>query len=366
MVTEIREPGTTPSTHAALGLRGMKERGTRIPGKNAQVGFDTVPLFYLSKRDRTGNTAPANFYGGARGELELGVASVSIPSGHRKGRIERPNWLKLQVDDDPARFVTLLDVQPLEARPFCNRFSTVLTDAGTADVLVFVHGFFTSFADASRRCAQIAHDLEFPGVCALYSWASRGRPWPLSYTADEASIASAAIDLQKFLRILRTEVGARRVSLISHSMGARAVIELAVLLSRSPGSARYPEINQVVFAAPDEDATRFRDAVGLMTGLARRVTLYSSSHDCALWFSKFVHGGPRAGEAGERLVVVNGMDTIDASSIDTSLFGHSYFGDNRVLLTDIFSLLRDDVPPERRFGLVPRILAGERYWHFQP
>jgi hypothetical protein len=45
------------------------------------------------------------------------------------------------------------------------------------------------------------------------------------------------------------------------------------------------------------------------------------------------HGGhPRAGESGENIVVLPNIDTIDVSAVDTSLMGHTYYGDNTTVL----------------------------------
>ena len=60
---------------------------------------------------------------------------------------------------------------------------------------------------------------------------------------------------------------------------------------------------------------------------AQRITLYASSRDRALQVSRRLHDYPRAGDSGEELTVVEGVETIDASVIDTSLLGHSYFAD---------------------------------------
>ena len=92
---------------------------------------------------------------------------------------------------------------------------------------------------------------------------------------------------------------------------------------------RRRQAGQVIFAAPDIDRDRFIQLAAKFKGCAARFTLYASSRDVALLASKFVHGYPRAGEAGEALLVVDGVDTIDASLVDTSLVGlrHSYFGD---------------------------------------
>ena len=73
-----------------------------------------------------------------------------------------------------------------------------------------------------------------------------------------------------------------------------------------------------------------------------------SSGDRALALSKRFHDFPRAGESGENLLTLPGVDTIDATAVDTSFLGHSYFADNRVLLHDMFDLIRYEAPPDHR------------------
>ena len=78
------------------------------------------------------------------------------------------------------------------------------------------------------------------------------------------------------------------------------------------------------------------------------------------------HKYPRVGESGLGLLVVDSIDTVDATAIDTSFVGHSYYGDNRSVLTDVFELIRRGSPPAERFGLVPKERYGGRYWLFSP
>jgi len=50
-----------------------------------------------------------------------------------------------------------------------------------------------------------------------------------------------------------------------------------------------------------------------------------------------------------RLVVVPGVETIDASHVDTSLLGHSYFAETRSVLSDMFYLIRTGRGLDMRF-----------------
>jgi hypothetical protein len=51
------------------------------------------------------------------------------------------------------------------------------------------------------------------------------------------------------------------------------------------------------------------------------------------------------------LVVVPGIDTIDATAVDTSFMGHSYFAETRSVLEDIYALMTTHQRARRRFGV---------------
>jgi esterase/lipase superfamily enzyme len=104
-----------------------------------------------------------------------------------------------------------------------------------------------------------------------------------------------------------------------------------------------------------------------MVSTADRITLYASSTDEALKISKILSGGyPRAGDATKGIVVVLGIDSIDASSIDTGLIGHSYYGDNSSILSDMYWLIADGNPPNQRFRLQEAKVSAGIYWKFKP
>jgi hypothetical protein len=65
-------------------------------------------------------------------------------------------------------------------------------------------------------------------------------------------------------------------------------------------------------------------------------------------------------------VVLDGFDTIDASAVDTSLLGHSYFAGSRSVLSDLLQLLKDGMPPSERFGLVAAKCGEGTFYRFHP
>lgn len=59
-----------------------------------------------------------------------------------------------------------------------------------------------------------------------------------------------------------------------------------------------------------------------------------------------------------------GIDLIDASDADTSLLGHSYYGESLKLLSDMSRIIEAGLPPERRPGLRASKAVGATIWSF--
>ena len=186
------------------------------------------------------------------------------------------------------------------------------------------------------------------------------------YLADETDIEWAEPHLEAFLTDVLANTTADNIFLIAHSMGNRGLTKAftQVALNHPEMAKRF---RAVVLAAPDIDSGIFKDQIvprirdsGVFT------TLYCSSRDEALAASRVVHHYPRAGESGEGMIVAKGLETIDATAIDTGLLGHSYFGDNRSIISDLFYLVRDGRSASQRFSLVIASSAGGDYWKFVP
>ncbi len=303
-------------------------------------------------------------YGDGRGKLEYGICQVSIPKDHRIGELESPSVLRLEFRETPERHVMILESRALPPDEFFHHVQDSVAASSRRELLVFVHGYNVAFDHAVRRTAQIAYDLQFKGPAVCYSWPSHGGL--LQYAADETNVEWTVPHLKQFLTELREKSGANAINLVAHSMGTRALTNALRDFARE-SQASDTLFHQVVLAAPDIDAEVFRrDLAPAMTKIAGRVTLYASSNDQALRVSRKLHAYPRAGESGENLVVAPGIDTIDVSAVDTSLLGHSYYGDNDSIITDLFHLVHDALPPHLRAGLHPATYAGLPYWIFVP
>lgn len=343
---------------AALLLAGCAEQ----PSPQANADYAVVRTYYATDRSVTGKTAAEEVFGGGRSSLSYGSCDVSIPRDHRKGELESPSILRLEFRQDPAKHVVLLSTTVSSKDKFLADVAARVRQSPRRNAFLFVHGYNVSFADAARRTAQIAYDLSFSGAPVFYSWPSQGAT--AAYTVDEQNVEWAQANLKAFLEDFLARSEADDIYLIAHSMGNRALTRaLAAVIADKP--ALRGRLKEVILAAPDIDADVFkRDIAPALAAGGRPITLYASSEDMALVASKKVHGYARAGDSGPGLIVVPGIETIDATSVDTSLLGHSYFAETNTVLADMFYLIQNGQRASQRSGLRPIDTKSGRYWQF--
>jgi esterase/lipase superfamily enzyme len=322
-----------------------------------------VKLFYATDRTWTGSKSQPKWFGSQwnereQGHLTYGTCDVSIPVRvHKTGEIEKPSILRLELSEDPEKHVIVYTPQRLARAAFFTALENDVRAKHQREIMVFIHGFNNTFDDAASRLGVLDYDLQFGGTPVLYSWTSVGGGlkgvW--SYTKDGESVRKTYRPLADFLFEVAQSgwlAGAKRVNIIAHSMGNRALVEaLKDLAVRKQGKLLFDE---VVMAAPDvgmegfatDEWPKMQHSAG---GPAKRVTLYASSDDRALQASETFHHYRRIGEAGNGLLVLPGLDTVDASGADFTLFGlnHAYFGGPRVL-RDLGALLQKGLTPAAR------------------
>lgn len=325
--------------------------------------FIRVPVLYATNRGRSADFSKDPYFTGSRGEMGYGTAEVSIPHHHRIGEIERPAWWRLEFRENPSDHIVILNVVACSHTDFLGQIGKSFSSQLENEALVFVHGYNVSFPDALRRSAQMAVDLRFSGPTVLFSWPSQGKTE--QYMVDETNAEWAVSDLEHLLLDLMARTSVQSLNVIAHSMGGRLLSQALERISKRPAPEKGARLRQIIFAAPDIDSETFKKAAFHFRQRGDRCTLYASSNDEALAASKMMHGFARAGDASGDIVVMEGLDTLDASAMDTSLLGHSYYGSKRSILSDIHDLLRYGHEPSGRFGLISRQHPAGAYWIFQ-
>ena len=357
----------------AAGPENAKPEESPAP-TTAPVKKPIVKVFFATDRNHVPSSlGPSNYFGTEENpdpdpdgqHLITGFVNVSIPPIHKAGELERPFklWI-IEFKEDAKKHIVLTQLNVLKGEDFYGALRKEY-DARTPEnrtAFVFIHGFKNNFDDAAYRTAQLAYDLNFQGVPIMYSWPSHDSLF--QYDGDRAQSKISSPRLQYFLERVARESGAQRIELVAHSMGNE------LLVSALSGIAQQPDIqplfDNVIMAAPDVEAASFTKQTWLnIKGAAKRFTLYASSDDWALKVSREMKGGAhfvRLGEAGGDLVVVPGLDTVDASGIDTNELGHSYYHCKKIM-DDVQLLMAKGWAPVQR-KLRDHKKGGLAYWAF--
>lgn len=319
-------------------------------------------VYYVT--DRRPSSNPKNYTAerSENGSLSYGKCIVTIPRAHVLGSLEDP---LLPFLEDGAKHVILVSAESQADAVFYRFVNEAISHSDRRDAFIFIHGFNTTFQDAARRTGQIAYDLKFEGAAVFYTWPSQGNK--SGYLVDQNNAEWTVPHLVTFLREFQAKSGARKVSIIAHSTGARILTSALEHLNSDRSTA--VRFSQIILAAPDIDKDIFLQLAKAVNHTADRITLYAPSKDWALRLSEAAQGYPRAGESGYGLTLAPGVDTVDATSVRTDLFpdilSHSYYAGPTVL-ADIFSLIKYDLPPTGRFGLTPVVRNLATYWEFHP
>ncbi len=319
-----------------------------------------IPLLIATTR------APVNAdWAGARfgttdaNTLSWGLAQVSVPSYRvrAEGTIPRSSAVD---NPDATRAMFINSLLPADSSRFLQRVRDDLARTRSRDILVFVHGYNSSFEDAAVRMAQLVADMGFDGTAVLFSWPSQGA---LSgYVRDQQTARNAGWHLLRLLRDQLPRANPDRIHVIAHSMGSEVLSKAMSLIDPRDS---LPRLGQVVFAAPDVDARIFsREILPILRQRAAGVTLYASSEDEALRASRVLNGVWRLGLGGDSLTVLDGMTTVDATRVRGDMLGHTLFG-NSALLSDLHAVLTDGRTPSERRLLQVRRADGSVFWRFR-
>ena len=247
-----------------------------------------IPLLVATTRNYINADWPGNRFGTTDANtLSWAVAQVNVPSYRvrAEGVIPRASAAD---SPDAARTMYINSLILADSVRFLQRVRDDLARTRSRDILVFVHGYNSSFEDAAVRVAQIAADMGFDGTAILFAWPSQGA---LSgYIRDQQTARNAGWHLLRLLRDQLPRANPDRSEVLSKAM------------SLIDPRDSLPRLGQVVFAAPDVDARIFsREILPILRARAQGVTLYASSEDEALRASRVLNGVLRLGLGGDEI-----------------------------------------------------------------
>lgn len=346
-----------------VGLWAVLLGGCSLPGGSAGnlAEARTVELFYATNRAPAENRR--SHFSRDRGELSHGIAEVAIPPNHVIGRNEQPSMFRFEWSENERKHIALRGTRPLDSADFLMQLNAAIAQSPNRKLMIFVHGYNVGFPEAARGLAQFSTDLKFDGPVLLFSWPSQNTL--MGYAVDATNADWSQTHLTSVLADVLDRTDAEEIYLVAHSMGSPALSRAYITITGERPLDVY-KIKQMILVAPDMDADTFRHEIA--PRLARSylpVTLYASSGDRALLASKTFNGHPRAGDSGRGLVVVPGVETVDATDASRGLLGHAYFMEDRRIMEDIYAILTTGQPSDNRFGLEAVDTPEGRYWTFR-
>lgn len=320
---------------ASIGMSGMGE---------SSVEPRALSIFVVSTRKgERGAASEVAVENGSRMSLQM----ISVPPGHEPGRIERPSF----GSEDSQKHFVMTSRRGLDETAFLGELASHLSGriGSNRDILLYIHGFNTSYDEARFRLAQIAADGRFGGVGVLYTWPAAGSL--LDYGAAKENATFARDALGKLIHQLSEVPDVGRVHILAHSMGAWLAME-ALRENAISGSADLNgKLGDVMLAAPDIDLNVFRQQLARLD--PSHVFVLVAANDRALSISRSLAGDrPRLGgldpnnPKDRASLEALGVKAYDLSRESTGLIGHGTYADAPQVVRTIASQITVQRPQD--------------------
>lgn len=327
----VRRVGRAVPVLLALSLvtSGCASRVQNVLEPLAVAPKDTSRVTMLVATTRKPSEDPGKLYSGERGTaISLNSVDVSIPPD-RNRKIGEVQWPS-RMPPNPQKEFAVTQVAKVQSEE--QAFAWYRKNRNTKhQVVIFVHGFNNTYADAVFRFAQIVHDSGTDAAPILFTWPSRGRAFDYLYDKESANYSRRALEDLILQAVNSPDVS--DVTILAHSMGgwlaAEALRGVAMREKSIPA-----KIKNVILASPDIDIDVFRRQFTEMGPKRPHFVILTSTRDKALEVSGWLSGGVnRLGGIDLRpyapLFDELGVSVIDTSAIATNdSLGHNAFADS--------------------------------------
>lgn len=366
------------------------ELGERLPPALRKPGVDLVfattrqPIASSSTTGADGK--PPGFSDEPDGALHVGTVTMTIgPPGTRWDDLL--DWCRLNEQQIPPVRVNVSHLDRfgyagigVGASAPTERFLASLEPHyahGGRRVLLFVHGYNTSFAEAAATLACMHHHQGRRGAAVLFSWPAGTEVLRYLHEQDLARVSTNA--LARLISQLSGAGKVERIDVVVNSTGGsmlmRALHQLEDTVGRD-GMAAF-KLHNVVLAAPDVDLESFvASDLDLLAASTHHTVVYSNREDRALGLSGWWSGGLRLGrieklEDRQRLALNAKREVIDLVDITTlpgpkdadGVTKHGAWYANPLVVTDLLLFLLNGEGAKAR-GLVPATDSLE--WNLPP
>lgn len=281
---------TIMATALLAGCAGRLKNVLIAEQAEAYPGASRVSMLVATTRSAR-NALPGQIFTGERaGQVNYADITISVPpdSARKIGDVQWPKRLPA----NPATDFVTVSADVLTQQQALAVFNKRMRKNHERRVMVFVHGYNTSFEEAVYRFAQIIHDSGAPAMPVLFTWPSRGRLLAYGYDHESGNYSRDA--LEQVLAALNRDPSVGEIAILAHSMGNWVTLEALRQMAIRNGRVA-PKINSVMLAAPDVDFDVFRRQIAAIGPKRPPFTIFTSQDDEALAFSRRVWGQPRLG-----------------------------------------------------------------------
>ena len=306
-------------------------------GAGTQASARTEQVFIVSTRE--GDTGAATTKSSTDG-AHFSLATISLPPHHKSGVIERPMW----GNPNPNNDFVVLATRELDADEFKLELASHISGriGVNRDVLVYIHGFNTSFDEARLTAAQVAADSHFGGVPILFTWASRSQL--LGYVSDKETVTASRDALQDLLSDASAAPGVGKVHVLAHSMGGWLAMEALRQEAIAGKRDLDGHLGEVMLASPDIDMDVFASQMAKLR--PAHVTVLASNKDRALSISSaLAETQARVGSidpsnpVDRQKIESLGAKVYDLNSYANGLIAHDTYASTPAVLTSIGSAI---------------------------
>ena len=230
-------------------------------------------LLVASTRKPVNGARAKPWFGTERGKMTVARATLTPPDDGRfsLASVGLADW-NLEKIEPVAQIGDLID-----------------PTAGGHDVLIYVHGYNTTFETAALDAARLSDGVKFVGETMVFSWPSRAGL--LDYGYDRESAMWSRDALQQLLDGLIASPIVGHVHIVAHSIGTMLTMEALRQLYAQLGDEAANRVGAVVFASPDIDLDGFSSSVQRIGHLARKIIVVTAADDRALAVSRWMAGG---------------------------------------------------------------------------
>jgi esterase/lipase superfamily enzyme len=419
--------GACASTHPLMPAPSLYRGPEAIPLFTKVPPAQQIPaidLLYATDRAPQSDSEGSGPYGADRSRsMAFGTVRVDIGDGttwdslvRQSTSDERPDPLNLtlgpthelghfppvsyQIVPTPHGFTRdagFMDMHEKAVAEFKAELGRRVAESPRKEVVLFVHGYNETFADAAFKMSELCHFFGREYVCAIFSWPAGGsRGILFGYNTDRESGEFAVEHLKKTIRMIADTPGVERIDLLAHSRGtdvltaALSLLNIETYITRTSLRERLKIVN-VVLIAPDMD---FDIAVARIFSVASdpdlpygnapnprgeirtpappHLTVYVSPDDKALTVAEYLFGSmvrlgrlEAANVSEESIEAARKAGFVDVISVSgtTDLFGHSYFTSNPDVSSDLIALIRYGAKPGD--ALRPLVEVARPFWRIR-